>query len=65
MSGKEVPGPPTAILQGEVVVRGDASGFAQEVTAGRHRLLADEPVAMGGTDTGPSPYDLLLAALGS
>ena len=49
----------------EVVVRGNAAGFPQEILAGRHRLTADEPVAAGGTDTGPTPYDLLLAALGS
>lgn len=39
--------------------------FQQSVTAGRHRLLADEPVDVGGLDTGPSPYDLLLGALGA
>ena len=49
----------------EVVVRGSAAGFTQEILAGRHRLTADEPVAAGGTDSGPTPYDLLLAALGS
>jgi uncharacterized OsmC-like protein len=48
-----------------VVVRGSAAGFAQEIHAGAHRLHADEPVSAGGTDTGPSPYDLLLAALGA
>jgi uncharacterized OsmC-like protein len=48
-----------------VVVRGNATGFAQEIVAGPHRMAADEPVAAGGTDTGPSPYDFLLAALGS
>jgi len=51
--------------RGVVVVRGSAAGFAQEITAGRHRLLADEPIVDGGTDTGPSPYDLLLAGLGA
>jgi uncharacterized OsmC-like protein len=51
--------------EGEVIVRGDATGFAQEITAGRHRLAADEPVAVGGTNTGPTPYDLFLSALGS
>jgi uncharacterized OsmC-like protein len=48
-----------------VVVRGGIAGFAQEVVVGRHRLTADEPEADGGTDTGPSPYDYLLVALGS
>jgi len=47
------------------VVRGGATGFAQEVTVGRHRLTADEPIAAGGADRGPGPYDLLLAALGA
>jgi putative redox protein len=48
-----------------VIVRGSATGFAQEIQVGSHRLTADEPVSFGGTDKGPSPYDLLLAALGS
>ena len=39
--------------------------FTQEVRVGKHRLRADEPVAAGGTDTGLSPYDLLLAGLGA
>ena len=48
-----------------VVVHGRADGFAQVIRAGRHRLIADEPVSAGGTDTGPTPYDLLLSALGA
>ena len=48
-----------------VVVRGTAPGFAQEILAGPHRMAADEPLPVGGTDTGPSPYDFLLAALGA
>ena len=50
---------------GVVLVRGSAAGFAQEIRAGRHHFRADEPMADGGTDTGPSPYDLLLGALGA
>ena len=49
----------------EVVVHGSARGFAQEVAVGDHRLTADEPTTVGGTDSGPGPYDLFLAALGS
>jgi putative redox protein len=48
-----------------VVVTGDASGLAQRVGVGPHELRADEPTSAGGTDSGPNPYDLLLAALGA
>ena len=48
-----------------VVVRGTSAGLAQEIVAGHHRLTADEPASSGGTDTGPGPYELLLAALGA
>ena len=48
-----------------MIVHGTAAGFAQEIEIGSHELFADEPVSYGGTDTGASPYDLLLAALGS
>jgi putative redox protein len=50
---------------GTVVVRGGAAGFAQAITVGRHQLRCDEPTSVGGTDSGPTPYDLILAALGS
>lgn len=49
----------------EVVVRGGAQGYGQEILAGRHRLTADEPAELGGGDTGPTPYALLLAGLGA
>jgi uncharacterized OsmC-like protein/alpha/beta superfamily hydrolase len=41
------------------------SKFQQTVTVGPHHLLADEPVAAGGEDSGPGPYDLVLAGLGA
>jgi putative redox protein len=42
-----------------------ASGYAQKIDAGGHPLTADEAISQGGTNTGPSPYGLLLAALGA
>jgi putative redox protein len=56
---------PKGIESASVIVWGEASGFAQEIAAGPHRLRGDEPESAGGTGIGPSPYDLLLAALGS
>ena len=51
---------------GVVHVTETGSGpFDQTITIGSHRLRADEPVSLGGSDQGPSPYDLLLAALGA
>lgn len=48
----------------EVIV--SSTGYLkQEITAGAHKFAADEPREAGGTDTGPDPYSLLLAALGS
>ena len=49
----------------DVIVRGTAAGFLQNVESGRHRFTVDEPLAVGGTDTAATPYDLILAALGS
>jgi putative redox protein len=51
--------------EGIVIVRGTGEGFAQQVVAGSHRLVSDEPARVGGTESGPTPYDLLLASLGS
>jgi uncharacterized OsmC-like protein/pimeloyl-ACP methyl ester carboxylesterase len=49
-----------------VVVQETRNGkFQQAVTVGPHHMLADEPVSAGGDDTGPGPYDLLLAGLGA
>jgi putative redox protein len=64
--------PPTAEVPAEeqaagtVVVGETGQGrFQQSVTMGEQRLIADEPVDVGGSGSGPSPYDLLLAALGA
>jgi uncharacterized OsmC-like protein/alpha-beta hydrolase superfamily lysophospholipase len=51
---------------GTVVVRETRRGkFQQEVIVGAHRFLADEPEKVGGMDSGPGPYDFLLAGLGA
>jgi putative redox protein len=51
---------------GLVLVRETHGGkFQQEILTGPHRLLADEPIKQGGLDSGPGPYDFLLAGLGA
>ncbi len=55
-----------SVAPGSVVVASTGAGpFEQALLDGRHALHADEPVAVGGGDAGPSPYELLLMALGS
>lgn len=50
----------------QVVVRETRNSKLQQIiSTGPHRLLADEPVSVGGEDTGPGPYDFLLASLGA
>ena len=52
--------------QGVVVVsERDTGRFAQVVSAGRHQFVMDEPLSVGGDDDGPTPYDMLNAALGA
>ena len=54
------------VSPGSVLVTETGTGkFTQQVRVGSHRFLADEPTSVGGDDAGPSPYDLLLAALGT
>ena len=48
----------------EVIVRSE-SGMSAQAEMGAHQLTVDEPVSAGGQDSGPCPYDLLLAALGA
>ncbi len=49
----------------KVIVTAERLGLQQNITIGPHHLRADEPVAFGGADAGPDPYELLLAALGA
>jgi uncharacterized OsmC-like protein/fermentation-respiration switch protein FrsA (DUF1100 family) len=54
------------IETGAVLVRETGNGkLQQEILSGPHRFIADEPVKVGGLDSGPGPYDLLLASLGA
>jgi putative redox protein len=54
-----------ASAEGTVIVAETGSGtFTRQITAGRHQLIADEPAPIGD-DAGPTPYDLLLGALGA
>jgi uncharacterized OsmC-like protein/fermentation-respiration switch protein FrsA (DUF1100 family) len=54
------------VEEGLVLVRETHGGkFQQEILTGPHRLFADEPVKLGGLDSGPGPYDFLLAGLGA
>jgi uncharacterized OsmC-like protein len=58
-----VPGRPEGA---EVLVAETGQGrFQQVVRVGRHELRADEPMSFGGDDSGPGPYDYLLAGLGA
>lgn len=54
-----------ATHEGVIVSETGLGKFQNTVAAGRHQLLADEPVSVGGLDSGPTPYDFLSAALGA
>ena len=56
---------PSQAPRGVVVRETRESKFQQTISIGPHRLIADEPVAAGGEDSGPGPYDFLLAGLGA
>lgn len=53
-------------MSGVVLVAENGLGrYQQSVTAGEHRLIADEPASMGGGDAGPAPFDFVMAGLGA
>ncbi len=60
MKSRFKPGPDRTIVS-----ETDASAFTQSVNSAGHSLIADEPLSFGGSNLGPSPYDLLLAGLGA
>lgn len=66
-ASRYVPAQPAAAgEQGAVLVAETGRGrFQQGVVVGRHHLIADEPTGVGGDDSGPTPYDYLLTALGA
>lgn len=69
-ASRYLPDPPQPTVrqlaeEGRVVTVTGRRGFRTEVSTGRHVGVADEPVAVGGADAGPTPYDLLMAGLGA
>lgn len=60
-----VPAPVVSTAEGQVIVEEAGTRYTQRISAARHTLFSDEPETLGGHDRGPTPYQLLLAALGS
>lgn len=60
-----MPSPDAPSDAGWIVSRNAGPGFRTQIAANGHGLTVDEPLSFGGTDMGPTPYDLLLASVGS
>ena len=54
-----------ATTQNQVITQIGKSGYITDIMADGHGMVADEPIAMGGTGLGPAPYDFLMAGLGA
>ena len=67
MTGAAIAVTPTALTDEREWITASVgpTGYRAEITAGPHHLVADEPIALGGTGTGPTPYEFLLGALAS
>ena len=53
------------LTDNRVLVRTGKTGYQTEIIANGHHLISDEPIAAGGANTGPTPYDYLVASLGA
>jgi uncharacterized OsmC-like protein len=65
-SDSTIPFKKETVMTPQVIVRSVAGAkFTQEIAAGNHQLIADEPESVGGSDRGPGPYEYLLTGLGT
>ena len=65
VNGSQKDGAAKAESEHHVVTRTGPSGYLTDIMVNNHSLVADEPIAVGGTDLGPTPFEYLTAALGA